>query len=236
MINKPHIYRRKIVATGKYYIGKHNGNNKYYKGSGVDYLEDYIKFVHNPDKDLEEEILEIVNNINQLNIREEYWLKKYDVANNSKYYNKTNRCRGWSHPINEQKQKISKSKIGIPQSLEAAKKKRKKMLGIPKHTKESKQLIGNKNSGPNIRKSQSLKGKSKTKTHCLNISKGKKGKTLPHLHKTIIQYDLDGRFIREYKNYEEIKLVIPHVNMHNVHACCKGRQKTSYGYKWKYKQ
>jgi len=28
---KPHIYKRQIVVTGKYYIGKSNGNNKNYK-------------------------------------------------------------------------------------------------------------------------------------------------------------------------------------------------------------
>ena len=53
---KPHIYRRQIIATGKYYIGKHNGNNsKYYKGSGINYLMD-LK-LH---KDIKTEILEYV--------------------------------------------------------------------------------------------------------------------------------------------------------------------------------
>ena len=68
---KPHIYRRQIIATGKFYIGKHNGNNKCYKGSGVDYLSDYKKYVKNPQSDLIEEILEYVSDISKLNEREE---------------------------------------------------------------------------------------------------------------------------------------------------------------------
>ena len=34
---RPHIYRRQIIATGKFYIGKHKGGDKYYKGSGKEY-------------------------------------------------------------------------------------------------------------------------------------------------------------------------------------------------------
>ena len=42
--NKPHIYKRKIVETGKYYIGKHKGGDKYYYGSGKDYKTDLKKY------------------------------------------------------------------------------------------------------------------------------------------------------------------------------------------------
>ena len=55
---KPYIYRRKIIATGKYYVGKHNGNNSRYKGSGVEYKKDLKQY-----KETELEILEYVDNI-----------------------------------------------------------------------------------------------------------------------------------------------------------------------------
>jgi hypothetical protein len=42
--NKPHIYKRKIVETGRYYIGKHKGGDKYYYGSGKDYKADLKKY------------------------------------------------------------------------------------------------------------------------------------------------------------------------------------------------
>jgi hypothetical protein len=41
---KPHIYKRKIVETGKFYIGKHKGGDKYYYGSGKDYKVDLKKY------------------------------------------------------------------------------------------------------------------------------------------------------------------------------------------------
>jgi len=46
-INKPHIYRRKIVATGKFYIGKHKGGDKYYIGSGTEFKKDLKKDMKN---------------------------------------------------------------------------------------------------------------------------------------------------------------------------------------------
>lgn len=87
--NKPHIYRRQIIATGKYYIGKHKGGNKYYKGSGEDYKQDLKIY-----KNIKTEILEYVDDISKLNEREIYWLDKFDVVNNSLYYNKTNKSYG----------------------------------------------------------------------------------------------------------------------------------------------
>ena len=179
--------------------------------------------------------VEIVNNIEQLDIREEYWLKKYDVSNNPQYYNKTNKSRGWSQVTPLQRKKISKSKKGKKMSSESSLKKRKSMLGIPKHTEESKSLIGQKNSKPNPKISKALKGKSKSKKHCQNISEGKKGKLYPELCKIIIQYDLDGNFIKEWNNYKELIINNPNFNIHNIYRCCNGGQKTSYGYKWKYK-
>jgi len=230
MIKKPHIYRRKITHTGKYYIGKHKGSNIKYKGSGVDYK----KYVKNPKEDLEEEILEIVDDLDKLNLREEYWLKKYNVASNPLYYNKTNRGRGWSIVSEKQREKISKSKIGKPMSLESSDKKRKSMLGKPKHTEKSKNLIGNKNKGPNPKLSASLKGKPKTKEHKENLSKSKKGKPCFKNRKKILQYVSEDNLLKTYNDYESVIKQNPHFKIHNIYQCCNGRQKTSYGYIWKY--
>lgn len=55
--------------------------------------------------------------------------------------------------------------------------------------------------------------------------------------KPIIQMDLDDNFIREFSsaqdatNYYEIKDLYKHIS-----ACCVGRRKTAYGYKWAFKQ
>ena len=223
---KPHIYRRQIIATGKFYIGKHNGNNKCYKGSGVDYLSDYKKYVKNPQSDLIEEILEYVSDISKLNEREKYWLKCFDVVNNPLYYNRTNRSRGWSKVTDEQKQKISKAKLGTKMSLESSDKKREKMLGKSKHTEESKKKIGLKNKHPKPEGFKEKCQKPKSKEHCKNISKTK---SIP-----ILQYDLEGNFIKEW---ESGRLAAKSLNLNQgcINDAVRGKLKKSGGYIWKLK-
>tara|TARA_R110001592_G_C12832283_1_gene720048 strand:- start:48 stop:665 length:618 start_codon:yes stop_codon:yes gene_type:complete len=86
---KAYIYKNTILETNKSYIGKHNGKDKYYKGSGVDYKRDLKKY-----KDIKTEILEYVEDISLLNDREIYWLEHFDVASNPSFYNKTNKSYG----------------------------------------------------------------------------------------------------------------------------------------------
>jgi group I intron endonuclease len=57
----------------------------------------------------------------------------------------------------------------------------------------------------------------------------------------IIQKDLQGNLIKEYKNNEEvIELFLKPLNKQksssSIHACCKGKQKKAYGYFWEYKR
>lgn len=232
MINQPHIYKRKIIFTGKYYVGKHNGNNVKYKGSGVEYLKDYKKYVKDPKIDLEEEILEIVIDISRLDEREEYWLKLLNAAEDPLFYNKTNRSRGWSKVTKEQKEKISEAKKGKLMTKESSEKKKEKMLGKPKHTEESKKKISEKNSKPNPKVSEKLKNKPKTKEHKEKIKESKKFQTNWRKPDVIIQYDLNNIIIKEW---ESIKKAQEWLGKGDIRSCCKGKQKTAGGYIWKYK-
>ena len=54
--------------------------------------------------------------------------------------------------------------------------------------------------------------------------------------KKVEQYDLDGNFIREYDSCREAARSINAPYHVGINACCLGRQKTAYGYKWKYKE
>lgn len=53
------------------------------------------------------------------------------------------------------------------------------------------------------------------------------------LRKPINQYDLDGNFIKTWNSGTEInkKLGFSHGN---ICGCCRGKQKTAYGFKWRY--
>lgn len=55
--------------------------------------------------------------------------------------------------------------------------------------------------------------------------------------KTVMQYDLNGRFIREFFSLHEVgrKLDLGK-GIANVTACCHGRKNTAYGYIWRYKE
>ena len=54
-----------------------------------------------------------------------------------------------------------------------------------------------------------------------------------HNHSIVNQYTLSGEFIKQWFGFGEIERVLKFSGS-NIHACCKGRQKTSYGYIWRY--
>ena len=50
--------------------------------------------------------------------------------------------------------------------------------------------------------------------------------------KPILQYDLDGNFIREWPSATDVGREV----RCNIKECLRGRRKTAYGYKWVYKE
>ena len=198
--NKPHIYRRKIIATERFYIGKHKGGNKYYKGSGKEYKEDLKKY-----KETELEILEYVEDISLLNAKEIFWLEKFNAATNPLYYNKTNKPFGpLNHTENwkkEQSDKMkgkstTKGKTWIVQNTSnmvggGTKGKTWKCKSLK--SEESKQKIKEKLTNRDI---SSWKHKIYTEERNNNISKSK--------GQGIIQLDLKGNFIKEWISFGEL--------------------------------
>lgn len=51
--------------------------------------------------------------------------------------------------------------------------------------------------------------------------------------KKVMMFDLEGNFIKEFKNVPEAAKTIGGKKC-NIVACCNNRQKTAYGYKWLY--
>lgn len=105
---------------------------------------------------------------------------------------------------------------------------------------------GKKLSPEHIEKlSKARKGKRKTKEHAMKIGLAQRGEK-HHVwgkHHTeeakrkmshpIIQFSLNGDTIREWIGIREAEreLGIPRIS---IMACCKGRNKTAYGYVWRY--
>jgi group I intron endonuclease len=55
---------------------------------------------------------------------------------------------------------------------------------------------------------------------------------------SVLQYDKQGNFIKEWDTILEAELTFhpKKIKGNNIVCCCKGRQKTAYGYIWKYKE
>jgi len=111
---------------------------------------------------------------------------------------------------------------GKKQSEETRNKKSKSMIGHSMYTEEWKQKISKSNTGREItwgdKISSSLKGRK------IDWDRG--------INKTIIQYDLEGNFIKEYSSINEAKRQIKG----DIGAMLSGRQKTAGGYIWKFKE
>ena len=55
------------------------------------------------------------------------------------------------------------------------------------------------------------------------------------LSKKVLQYDLDGNFIREWVSLSQIAREKGY-SVGNISTCCHGLSRTAYGYTWKYKK
>ena len=182
------IYLTTNIINGKKYIGKDTNNRSNYLGSGT-YIKQAIQEYGK--NNFKKTILEYCNSKEELILKEEYWLKKFDVENNPEFYNKTNK------------------------SFENRK-------GHLMYTEEWKQKI-----------SQSTKGIKKSKEHCKNLSEAKKGNT--NRRKKVIQYDVNGNFIKEWDYVLEAAYSLGKKTGAAITEVCSGKRKSIYGYIWKYK-
>lgn len=72
-----------------------------------------------------------------------------------------------------------------------------------------------------------------TKEQAENISKALLGRKMPWRTKQVSQYNLDGKWIRDWESKAEI---MKDPNYGNVQGCMNGTQNTAYGYIWKFKE
>ena len=53
--------------------------------------------------------------------------------------------------------------------------------------------------------------------------------------KVVLQYSLDGTFIKEWKSIKDAQRNLG-FNHSNISKCCRGKYACAYGYIWKYKK
>lgn len=164
----------------------------------------------------ENHIFEIIEecNVEQLDEREIYWGQHYNALSEAGLNLKLGESNGYYS--DETKQKMSIAHKG-----------NQKRLGCIM-SNDSKQLISVKNSKPKPKgfMSNELKKKISQSNKGISRNKGKKMNV-----RVIVQYDLQGNFIKEWSSIKEANEKIKG----DIHACCKEKQKTAGGFKWKYK-
>ncbi len=60
-------------------------------------------------------------------------------------------------------------------------------------------------------------------------------KRTPKMYKPVLQFDLEGNFIKEWNSGKEAAIALDK-NTDGISACCKGKQKSAFGFIWKFKE
>jgi group I intron endonuclease len=184
---------------------------------------------------IENHIFEVIEecNLDILDERETYW-KQYYLDQMNGDWKRVMFCNLYDTgggPLSEKtKQKISKSKTGTSGWEKG--KTRGKEFGekISSHLDRNKK-IGEGNKGK--KKPQvgvKLQGIPKTDQHKQNISNSSRGKIRNNKH--ILQYDMEGNFIKEWISRTEAKKWL---GSGDIAGCLSGKQKQAGGFIWKYK-
>lgn len=259
---KAYIYKKTIIATGKSYIGKHNGNNPYYKGSGTEWKKDYKAYVINREEDIFEEILEYVEDLTLLNEREKFWLDYFDVQNNSNFYNLTNNNYGPTVCTQEHKDKISIANKDKTKPLNFLQNIMKPVLQYDlnnnfikeyKSVTEACSELKLHNIGATCRKEYTSCGgfifRYKTdplpQDYILPLNKNKNKKRedwvcdklkvpRPSKQTPIIQYDIEGNYIKNWDSIRQASLQLK-INPGGISSCCSGKTKQTNNFIFKFK-
>ena len=212
----PYIYLVKNQQNKIIYIGQQIGTKPItqYKGSGLLLNRAYKKYGEDKFK---RELIEYCN-IEELNIKEQYYINLY----NTKFphgYNLTEGgegMKGYQYSDN-QKQNISKAKIGQKYPSEHGKKIKQAKLGKKRDQETINKIIKTKAAKHNLQPNLNLKGQYKSNSQ-----------------KSIIQYNMQNELLNEYQSAQEAGRCLEKSG-NSIADCASGRQTTAYGFIWKYK-
>ena len=230
-----YIYSVTNLINGKIYIGKTNNlrrrwNEHKYGYTKTSILKRAIKkygvenFLFDVVAEIPFDTTEELNSVlDQLEI---YYIELYDTYKNG--YNATIGGEGISfyHHSEETKKKISRSNKGRVLSEETKRKCRIANLGHH-HTEDAKRRIREALLARDheIYERAAAKRRGVKRDYDMIMQGANKRR------KPILQYDLDGNFIREYPG----AIAANRAWKSGICSCCKGKLKEAYGYIWRYK-
>ena len=242
---KVYVHINKI--NGKLYIGqtKHTLLKRSHPdGSGYKHSRHFYNSINKYGWENFEHIVLIDNlTLDKANIIEEELIKKYNTTNGKYGYNMYS--GGLNHTPSEETRKLMSDNH-----------KGEKHWNYGKHwSKEVKEKMRKTNTGRVITEewrqhmSKSKTGKKFSDEWKHNISLSKLGSKNPmygkHLSekakqlrkekaKNILQYDLNGNFIKEWECVGDIKKKY-NISESSIYTCCENKAKSAYGFIWKYK-
>lgn len=217
---------------GKIYIGQSVDieHRFYYYQTSWKWCKAQTKLYNSIDKHgWDNHIKEVIEEctLEQLNEREIYWINELDSVLNG--LNLKYGGVGGKHS-EQTKENIRQSLLGKKHSKERVENRSKKIKG-QKRSDEVKQTMSDNKKGKDLtwgdKISESKKGKKFTQEHCNNIknSTGKK----------IKQYDIQGNFIREFRNSTEA-MEITGIKNDTISHCLRNKTKSAGGFIWKYSE
>lgn len=234
------IYITTNLINGMRYIGqkKFNKDWKHYLGSGK-YFRNAIKKYGC--ENFKRYIVDIAYSEDELNQKEQQWIKNYNAVESKDFYNigdggNGNPLSGLSEEkMKERNKKISESSKGKKMSEESKRKMSGSKKGIPK-TEEFKQKLKNRiiTEETKAKMSKTRKEKYSIEKHHMN---GKKlsEETKQKMSIPIVQLSKDGCFfIAEYIGITEAHKQT-NINLGHINSVCRGKRKTAGGFHWMYK-
>ena len=239
-----YIYLVTDTTNGMKYTGKHHYHiegqlDPNYHGSGTIIKNIYKK---RPET-LKEEYIKTCYSEEEMCSDEQYYIKLFKTL----YPNGYNLTEGGDGliPCEETRKKLSKAHKGKILSEEHRRKISETHMGLQSGEKHP--FYGKHHTEETRRKlSNSHKGKHHTEESKKKMSDAHSGENNPFygkhhteefkkkFSKIVLQFTLDGEFIREWPSTREIERQLGFDNS-AVGRCCLGKQKSAYGYIWRYK-
>jgi group I intron endonuclease len=216
------VYCTTNIVSGKKYIGSHNGKKPNYLGSGVNFTQAIKKY--GKENFVRQTLWEGPNEFRYE--MEEYWIDYFDAYKNQMFYNMTEKGVGRITGFKMKQESIDKRLEKMDFSF----------LSDPK-------VISKRINNINWKK-QSLKRTLNTDYSKIDYSKHTcKQMNTPEIIskrnekilKPILQYDLKGNLIKEWKSATEVMKKL-NFNKGAINNCLKNRTKSSYSFIWKYKK
>jgi len=173
------------------------------------------------------DILSIVDNIENMKELEEYYINYYSAFTSKVFYNATKYSAGitqntWIDKIKE-KNKGNKYHLGFKHSEETKIKMSISSQGPSKMSPKGKEIVRKNNLGNKYALGNKFSQESKNKL----------GKS--HM-KNIVQYNINGNFIKEWSCAADATyFFIGNRIGSRISSCCNGTVKTAYGFIWKFK-